>query len=301
MFLFVGAMLARSTNYSGLEEQIQYCRDLGVSEVEFFDEGGQGKIFFGKHGQYGAVAVKIGKETGHFDAFDNECEAYRKIGDKAADYGINLPTIHEISDTNEHLIMEKIDDGEDFADLFAKGEYPLRDRLVLVKQALQQVQNLYSQFGIGHNDLKPANIMQRPDHYAHKDNKCYLIDLGSAMTDTELNEIAEEYGIESVGSNRYMHPARDTIFQICDEAEEPAIPYLQGYAAAVLIADAVLGEHGYNDSSPLEEDTLQDVIEDLKGSYRGLSLFLGDIFNEVHSNYGYSLEEVLSELSSALE
>ncbi len=293
-------MLARYADHSGLEAEIQYCQGLGVSEVRFFEEGGQGKIFFGHHPEYGGVAVKLGKATDGFEAFENECEKYKLISDKANLVGLNLPEIYDVDNGNEHIIMEKIDDGEDLADLFRKGEYSLKERLVLVKQALEQVQLLYNEFGLGHNDIKPANIMQRPDHADHLVDKCYLIDLGSAMTGDELTEAVEQYGLENISSKRYLHPVRESIFEICEDAGEDAIPYLQGYSAAVLIVDAVLGEHGYSDGCPLEYETLRSVLKQLKATYSDLSSFLGDLFGEVETNQGYPLEEVIDELTSAL-
>lgn len=293
-------MLAKDLKSTEREQEIEFIASKGVSDIEYFDEGGQGKIYFGTHPEYGKVAVKLGKGTLYFNAFENECERYRELGGEAEEMGLNLPKIYEISDSNEYIIMEKIDDGKNLKDIFDSGVLSLRERLVLVHQGLEQAQILYDAFDLGHNDLKLENVMQRPDHADYETDKCHLIDLGSAMTDDEVSSVVRQFGSEYLGSKRYMPPDCERVIEICEEAGEPIIPYLQGYSAAVMVVDAALGEDTYHSGDQIDEVSLREAIDELSVDHSNLASFIEEFFENVGANQGYTLDDVILELDKSL-
>ena len=141
---------------------------LGAYEVlSLLGEGGMGQVYRARDTRLGRdVAIKILP-----DRFVADSERLARFEREARTLAaLNHPNIAQIYDAATHgtgdahvayLAMEFVD-GEDLAQLIARGPVPVPEALTIARQIATGLQTAHEQ-GIIHRDLKPANIKIRPD------------------------------------------------------------------------------------------------------------------------------------------
>jgi serine/threonine protein kinase len=137
---------------------------LGVYEVgSQIGEGGMGQVHRARDTRLNRdVAIKVLPE--HFASDPDRLARFTREAQTLA--SLNHPNIAHIhgleeSGSTSALVMELVE-GEDLAQLLARGAMPLDEVLPIARQICEALEAAHEQ-GIIHRDLKPANIKVRPD------------------------------------------------------------------------------------------------------------------------------------------
>ena len=138
-------------------------------------QGSYGKVKRVRHKRLGEErAMKIvSKST---ESSQNEIDILRKISHP------NIVNIYEIFEDSKkyYIITEILDGGELFEFITNQGTFLEADAAVMIKQILQGVNYLHSQY-IVHRDLKPENIMLISKPNSAKKYSLKIIDFGTAI------------------------------------------------------------------------------------------------------------------------
>ncbi len=186
-------------------------KTIGRYKVEkILGEGGMGTVFLAKDGHLARnVAVKvlsaeIFTDKNHIQRFKQEARAVSKLNHP------NILTVYEIGQTDEtHYIATEFIEGKSLKDHLKDGRLQLTSILDIAIQIVSALKEAHSA-GIIHRDIKPDNIMIRPDGLVK------ILDFGIAKlikkenfdTDSEskaANQINTISGM-IMGTAKYMSP-----------------------------------------------------------------------------------------------
>ena len=138
-------------------------------------QGSYGKVKRVRHKKLGEErAMKIVSKQS--ESSQNEIEILRRVSHP------NIVNIYEIFEDNKkyYIITELLDGGELFEFITNQGTFSETDAAILMKQILQGVNYLHSQY-IVHRDLKPENIMLISKPNSAKKYSLKIIDFGTAI------------------------------------------------------------------------------------------------------------------------
>jgi len=121
--------------------------------------GGMGEVYRARDARLGRdAAIKILP-----DAFVGDTDRVTRFEREARTLAsLNHPNIAGIYGIEGSAIVMELVEGEDLADLLARGPVPLADALPIARQIASALEAAHEQ-GIVHRDLKPANVKVRPD------------------------------------------------------------------------------------------------------------------------------------------
>ena len=125
--------------------------------------GGMGEVYLATDSKLDRkVAIKVLPETMTRDKervarFEREAKLLASLNHP------NIAAIHGFDDSDgvRFLVMEYVD-GETLASHLKKGPVAVEDALDIVKQIAEALEAAHGQ-GVIHRDLKPPNVMIRPD------------------------------------------------------------------------------------------------------------------------------------------
>ena len=138
-------------------------------------QGSYGKVKRVRHKKLGEErAMKIVSKQS--ESSQNEIEILRRVSHP------NIVNIFEIFEDSKkyYIITEILDGGELFEFITNQGTFMESDAAILMKQILQGVNYLHSQY-IVHRDLKPENIMLIAKPNSGKKYSLKIIDFGTAI------------------------------------------------------------------------------------------------------------------------
>jgi eukaryotic-like serine/threonine-protein kinase len=138
---------------------------VGTYEIiGLLGSGGMGQVYRARDTKLGRdVAIKILP-----DYFVSDSERLARFEREARTLAsLNHPNIAQIygmedSSANGRALVMELVEGEDLAEVLARGPVPLADALPIAQQIAQALEVAHEQ-GIVHRDLKPANIKVRAD------------------------------------------------------------------------------------------------------------------------------------------
>jgi Tol biopolymer transport system component len=153
-----------------------------------------------------------------------------------------IVTIHEVvqSGSTTALVMELVE-GKPLREVCGKS-MPIPDVLAIGLQIAEALAAAHAS-GVIHGDIKPENILLRPDHYVK------LLDFGLARKVT-TETIALGSGL-ALGTLRYMSPEQ--------ARTEPLTPASDVFSLGLVLYELLAGRHAFPAASPL--DTAQGILE----------------------------------------
>ncbi|HEX7333086.1 MAG TPA: protein kinase [Pyrinomonadaceae bacterium] len=177
-------------------------QDIGTYHVEkLLGAGGMGEVYLGRDSKLGRmVALKVLPwqfvvDGDRLTRFQREARALSALNHP------NLVTIYEVGeDKGLHFIAMELVDGKTLASL--RDKLSLKELLSIVAQVAEALGAAH-QSGIVHRDVKPDNVMVRPDGYAK------VLDFGLV----KLTEVKSAPGVTAhtqlgvaMGTLAYMSP-----------------------------------------------------------------------------------------------
>ena len=152
-----------------------------------------------------------------------------------------IVTIHEVvqSGSTAALVMELVE-GKPLREVCGKP-MPIPDVLAIGLQIAEALAAAHASSVI-HGDIKPENILLRPDHYVK------LLDFGLARKVT-TETIALGSGL-ALGTLRYMSPEQ--------ARTEPLTPASDVFSLGLVLYELLAGRHAFPAASPL--DTAQGIL-----------------------------------------
>jgi serine/threonine protein kinase len=178
-------------------------------------------------------------------AFVGDAERMRRFMQEAkAASALNHPniiTVYEVAETPTAFIATEFIDGQTLRQRLRAGAIPLPEALDVAVQLAGAIAVAHDA-GIIHRDIKPDNVMLRPDGYVK------LLDFGiakianlSAMADEETTHLATAAG-EMLGTLSYMSP---------EQARGLAIDHRTDiFAMGALIYEIVTGKSAFRGNTP---------------------------------------------------
>lgn len=177
--------------------------------VSFISRGGMGEVYLAQDKRLGRrVALKllpaqVAKDTDRLRRFEQEARAASALNHP------NIITIHEILEANSTLmITTEFVEGETLRQFLAHENLDLRKTLHIAIQIADALAAAH-QAGIIHRDIKPDNIMLRPDGYVK------VLDFGLAkladrtspmsMAEAQTKKVKTGSGV-IIGTVGYMSP-----------------------------------------------------------------------------------------------
>jgi serine/threonine protein kinase len=153
----------------------------------------------------------------------------------------NIITVYEVGETPTAFIATEFIDGQSLRQRLRAGAIPLPEALDIAVQLAGAIAAAHDA-GIIHRDIKPDNVMLRPDGYVK------LLDFGiakiaspSATADEETTHMATEAG-ELLGTLSYMSP---------EQARGLAIDHRTDiFAMGALIYEIVTGKSAFGGDTP---------------------------------------------------
>jgi len=149
--------------------------------------GGMGAVYRARDARLGRdVAIKISSER-FSERFEREARAVAAL---------NHPNICHLYDVGvsdsgtSYLVMELVE-GETLAARIKRGAIPLDEALVIARQITDALEAAHEK-GITHRDLKPGNVMLRPE--APASNSVKVLDFGLAKVQTPGRETSPGAG-----------------------------------------------------------------------------------------------------------
>lgn len=203
--------------------------------------GGMGEVFLAEDSRLSRkIALKFLSP-----GFVGDAERMRRFMREAkAASALNHPniiTVYEVGDTPTAFIATEFIDGQSLRQRLRAGAIPLPEALDIAVQLAGAIAVAHDA-GIIHRDIKPDNVMLRPDGYVK------LLDFGiakianrSATADVETTHMATEAG-ELLGTLSYMSP---------EQARGLAIDHRTDiFAMGALIYEIVTGESAVRGNTP---------------------------------------------------
>src|ERR1700691_4593446 len=153
-----------------------------------------------------------------------------------------IVTIHEVvqSGSTAALVMELVE-GKPLREVCGKP-MPIPDVLDIILQIAEALAAAHAG-GVIHGDIKPENILLRPDHYVK------LLDFGLARKVT--TQTIALGSSPALGTLRYMSPEQ--------ARAEPLSPASDVFSLGLVLYELLAGRHAFPASSPL--DTAQGILE----------------------------------------
>jgi eukaryotic-like serine/threonine-protein kinase len=153
-----------------------------------------------------------------------------------------IVTIHEVvqAGSTAALVMELVE-GKPLREACGKP-MPIPDVLAIGLQIAEALAAAHAS-GVIHGDIKPENILLRPDDYVK------LLDFGLARKVT-TEAIALGSGL-TLGTLRYMSPEQGRT--------EPLTPASDVFSFGLVLYELLAGRHAFPGASPL--DTVQGILE----------------------------------------
>ena len=260
--------------------------------------GGMGEVYLAEDLRLGRkVALKLlpaqyMRDEDRVRRFEQEARAASALNHP------NILTIYEIGQAGGvHFIVTEFIEGGTLRQRLARGPLPLSETLEVAIQAASAL-NAAHEAGIVHRDVKPENIMLRPDGYVK------VLDFGLAKLTERAAPPADPEALTLVkaetdpgtvmGTAHYMSPeqargtgvdARTDIFSLGIVIYEMAAgrpPFTGGTAsdvmAAILRADPVpLATQAPGTPEDLEWCVGRALSKDREGRHRGVGDLLGDL------------------------
>src|SRR5262245_50329542 len=269
--------------------------------------GGMGEVFLAEDTRLGRkVALKTLPS-----AFTGDPDRVRRFEQEAkAASALNQPnilTIHEIGAIdNRHFIVSEYVEGETLRQLMQKGEMTLSAALDVAVQVASALAAAHAA-GITHRDVKPENVMLRPDGLVK------VLDFGLAkLTETQsttdetqasmIGALSTESGVV-IGTVRYMSPEqargqkvdeRTDVFSLCVMLYEMVAgrrPF-EGQTASDCIAALLtsepppLGQSRPGTPAELERVINKCLLKERDGRYRSAHELFTDL-SELKRNYDH--------------
>jgi len=149
----------------------------------------------------------------------------------------NIVTVHEVVDTETGpvIVMEMVE-GRSLRELLRES-IPAQHARQYALQLLEALAAGHSK-GIVHRDVKPENIMVRPDGYIK------VLDFGLARQVEETQGGNPLWGSGPVGTLRYMSPEQ------CAGSSASAASDV--FSAGLVICEMATGEHAFGGATPIE-------------------------------------------------
>jgi serine/threonine protein kinase len=150
---------------------------IGQYEIlALLGEGAMGQVYRARDTRlHRDVAIKVlpdlfADDKDRFARFTREAQMLAALSHP------NIAHIHGLEDDGRvrALVMELVE-GQDLADLIARGRPPMKEALAIARQIADALEEAHEQ-GIVHRDLKPANVKVRAD------GTVKVIDFGLAKT-----------------------------------------------------------------------------------------------------------------------
>ncbi len=216
---------------------------FGTSRYEIGERlgaGGVGEVYFGQDRQLGrTVALKFLRP-------ERVCalSAERLLREAKMLSGLNHPnivTVHEViqSESGLAIVMELVE-GAALRSLCGK---PLsEDQIVDLSQQTAHALTTAHAHGIVHGDIKPENILVRPDGYVK------VLDFGLARQ-VAADDRSSAYGL-TTGTLRYMSPEQ--------VRGEPLTPASDIFSFGLVLYELATGQHAFPGNAPL--DTAQAIL-----------------------------------------
>jgi predicted ATPase len=209
--------------------------------------GGMGEVYRAQDPRLGReVALKLIRRS----ANDQDEALDRLLREAALASSLNHPNIVTIYDTgvvgdDRYLAMELVE-GSTLRTLSSQG---IRiDRSIHIARQIAEALAVAHVAGIIHRDIKPDNVMVRPDGYVK------LLDFGLARQhEVEATVTATGHGTDPgmvIGTVGYMAPEQ--------ARGEPVAPEADIFAFGVLLYEMVTGRHPFLGPSPMA--TLQALL-----------------------------------------
>jgi serine/threonine protein kinase len=149
----------------------------------------------------------------------------------------NIVTVHEVVDTEAGpvIVMEMVE-GRSLRELLRES-IPAQHARQYALQLLEALAAAHSK-GIVHRDVKPENIMVRPDGYIK------VLDFGLARQIEETQGGNPLWGSGPVGTLRYMSPEQ------CAGSSASAASDV--FSAGLVICEMATGQHAFGGATPIE-------------------------------------------------
>ncbi len=171
-------------------------------------KGAMGEVFLARDTRLNRdVAIKVLPEA--FARDEERVLRFRREAQILASLNHpNIAAIYSLEETEGVLALAlELVEGQDLAELMARGPVPLPDALSIARQIASALDDAHEQ-GIVHRDLKPANIR------ITREGKVKVLDFGLARIQSagpvtaEAATLARELTIAGsiIGSPRYMSP-----------------------------------------------------------------------------------------------
>ncbi len=207
--------------------------------IERIGHGSSGDVYSGRDRELGrAVALKFIK--GEHSAAGSAARSFMREAQAASALNHpNIVTVHEVItwEGSPVIVMELV---EGAAPRTLCGQaLPVARAMGIGRQILQALAFAHAK-GIVHRDVKPENVMVRPDGYVK------LLDLGLARQSAlsaSVGNLSSTAGLP-VGTLRYMSPEQ------C--RGESATAASDVFAAGIVLYEILTGRHPFYADSPLE-------------------------------------------------
>ena len=197
----VGALAQELTTVASL-----VGKELGTYQIEkLLGAGGMGEVYLARDNKLDRmVALKI--LPWHFLADADRISRFRREARALSSLNHpNLITIYEVGEAHGlHFIATEFVEGQTLSSLRAK--LSLKELLSIVAQVAEALAAAH-QSGVVHRDIKPDNVMVRPDGYVK------VLDFGlvklTEMTSGRIDAANTEIGV-AMGTLSYMSPEQAT-------------------------------------------------------------------------------------------
>jgi eukaryotic-like serine/threonine-protein kinase len=127
---------------------------LGPYEiVSAIGKGGMGEVYRARDSRVGRdVAIKTSVESFN-ERFEREARAIAAL---------NHPNICTLFDVGPNYLVMELVEGSTLADRINEGAIPLEESLAIARQIADALEAAHEK-GITHRDLKPGNVIVKPD------------------------------------------------------------------------------------------------------------------------------------------
>jgi serine/threonine protein kinase/TPR repeat protein len=183
-----------------------FCNETPVLKAKYrlirlLGEGGQGAVFFAQDTSNKELAIKrfrlgVGMDSDEWERLEREIQFLRQLNHASIPNYVDHFRATSGPERYLYLVQEYVE-GQNLSQLIEKTRYNSKDVMKLVAQISEILLYLHKLTPpVIHRDVKPSNIMLRPD------GRIYLIDFG-CVRDSAMNTFGATLG---VGTFLYMAP-----------------------------------------------------------------------------------------------